>query len=113
MACDTAAARAFAPPHPQLGRFEVCTTPDALEKVNTLGWPVDQVVPLDAFGTGGLYNRAGLSRLYGGRRVRVARGWTLVGSMFESLTLISPYPDPRLTELHPGTLIIRWVRDRE
>jgi hypothetical protein len=113
LTCDTAAARAFAPPHPQLGRFEVCTTPEPLEKVNTLRWPVDLAVPLEAFGAGGLYNRAGLSRLYGGRRAHVARGWTMDGSVFESLTLISPYPDPGLTELHPGTLIIRWVRDRE
>ena len=65
--------------------------------------------PVDAFGAAGPYDRAALSRLYGGRRVIVARGWTEHGNRFESITLISPHPDATLTGLMPGTLVIRHV----
>ena len=64
--------------------------------------------PLDAFGSAGPYDRA-LARLYGGRRVTVARGWTEHGNPFESLTLISPRPGATLARLMPGTLVIRHV----
>src|SRR5919198_161536 len=50
--------------------------------------------------------RAALSRLYGGRRPRVARGWRRRGDVFESVTLISPYPDASLSRLNPGTMVI-------
>ena len=64
---------------------------------------------LDAFGTAGTYDRAALARLYGGTRVQVARGWTIHGTRFESITRLSPYPDRSLTHLLPGTLEIRWT----
>ena len=31
------------------------------------------------------------------------------GDRFESITLVSPYPDATLTRLNPGTLIIRFT----
>jgi hypothetical protein len=71
---------------------------------------VEALNPLDAFGAAGSYNRGALARLYGGSRVRVARGWAQRGDRFESVTLLSPYPDPSLTSLRPGTMAIEWTQ---
>ena len=56
------------------------------------------------------YSRAALARLYTGQRVRVVRGWIDRGDRFESVTLLSPYPDATLTRLVSGTMIIRWTQ---
>ena len=107
--CDAALTALFTPARPQLGRYEVCATREPLTAVARPEWRIETVPPLDAFGTAGAYDRAALSRLYGGRRVGVARGWTEQGDRFESLTLISPHPDATMTRLLPGTLVIRHV----
>ncbi len=70
---------------------------------------VDAVDPLDAFGTSGPYDRSALSRLYGGRRARVARGWWRDGRVLVSTTYVSPHPDRTFTTLVPGTLVIRYI----
>ncbi|MGE5242814.1 MAG: hypothetical protein ACM3SQ_01120 [Betaproteobacteria bacterium] len=102
-------ARLFTPPHPRLGRYEVCTTPRSLDLVAPHDWKTDALAPLDAFGAAGPYDRAAVARLYGGRSVRVARGWVQEQNRFESWTLLSPYPDASLTRLEPGTLVIRYL----
>jgi hypothetical protein len=107
--CDPRLTRLFTPPHPRVGHYEVCTTGEDLAAVARPDWTIDAISPLDAFGSGGPFNRAALSRLYGGRQARIARGWQEAGGDFESFTLISPYPDPTLSRLEPGTLIIRWT----
>jgi hypothetical protein len=98
----------FTPTHPELGRYEVCTTAEPLASIMPEGWRVEALEPLDAFGAVGSYNRSELARLYGGRRARVARGWVRTADGFESLALISPYPDAALTHLMPGTMLIRY-----
>jgi hypothetical protein len=115
LACDPALATLFTPARPGVGRYEVCTTTDPLEGVEAAiaarsmhYGPIEQIEALDAFGSAGSYSRAALARLYGGKRVRVARGWSQDGDRFESITLLSPYPDAALTQLLPGTMIIRW-----
>jgi hypothetical protein len=108
--CDPALVPLFTPPYPRLGRYEVCASGEPLQPVN--GGPVVALEALDAFGTAGNYDRAALSRLYGGTRVQVARGWNMNGKHFESITRLSPYPDASLTRLLPGTLEIRWTLDR-
>jgi hypothetical protein len=111
---DPVLTRLFAPAHPQIGRYEVCATPRPLPLVAPDGWTIDAVSPLDAFAgidrVGGL-DRAALARLYGGRPAHVARGWIDERAHFESVTLVSPYPDASLTTLEPGTLIVRFVLD--
>ena len=107
----------FTPRHPILGTYEVCTTASPLEDVvradrNERGaqvGAVDALDPLDAFGTSGPYHWSALSRLYGGRRTRVARGWRRDGRVLVSMTYVSPYPDPTFTTLVPGTLVIRHL----
>ena len=70
---------------------------------------IEPLEALDAFGAAGTYNRAALARLYGGTRVRVARRWQQRDDQFVSETLLSPYPDPTLTRLNPGTMVIRFT----
>ena len=108
--CDPALVPLFTPPHPRLGRYEVCASSEPLQPVN--GGRIEALEALDAFGAAGTYDRPALSRLFGGTRVRVARGWTRTGDRFESITRLSPYPDASLTHLLPGTLEIRWTLDR-
>jgi hypothetical protein len=109
--CDTTLTALFTPRHPRLGRFEVCTDLRPLAEVVPAGWTVETFDALDAFGTARPYDRAGLARLYGGVRARVARGWTQTADRFESLTFISPYPNAAMTSLEPGTMVIRWTCD--
>ena len=114
--CDAALAVLFAPPRPVWGRYEVCTTARAIEDVIGSGdahyQDIEAIGPLDAFGSGGAYERSRMSRLYGGTRAKVARGWQEDGDRFVSTTLISPYPDATLSRLLPGTMEIRWTVER-
>jgi hypothetical protein len=117
MICDPSLAALFTPPHPELGRYEVCTTTQPIEEVAADGTQARRVEiglldALDAFGSAGPYNRAALARLYGGTRVRVARRWQQRDGQFVSETLLSPYPDATLTRLNPGTMTIRWTTTR-
>jgi len=117
--CDPALAALFTPPGPELGRYEVCTSPDGLEPVGAAaardGWHLGDIEALesrDAYGTAGPYDRSRLARLYGGTRVRVVHGWKESADGFESVTFFSPYPDAALTRLNAGTMEIRWVLQR-
>jgi hypothetical protein len=70
-------------------------------------WEPRATPPWDAFGQGGTYDRWRIASLYGARHPQVARGARLEGGrVVESWTLVSPYPDPSLTRLEPGTLLI-------
>ena len=70
-------------------------------------WAPKAQLPYDAFGQTGRYERWKLAQLYGSRRARVARGPRgSDGQITETWTLISPYPDPSLARLEPGTLLI-------
>src|SRR3954470_15344827 len=107
--CDAAFAALYAPPRPQLGRYEVCVTAAPLDRVADLEWQREEVSPLDALGAAGLYDRAAVARLYRAAHATVARGWIRHDGLLESVTLISPFPDPSATRLDPGTLIIRLI----
>jgi hypothetical protein len=76
-------------------------------------WVPAPVVPSDAFGQTGSYDRSRLARLYGARRPIVARGPRgAAGHPTEAWTLVSPYPSRELTRLESGTMLIvvdlRW-----
>ena len=118
LSCDPALTSLFTPLRPRLGRYEVCTTADPLDRV-AAPLPdgpkyglIEMLEPLEAFGAAGPYDRIALARLYTGKRVRVARGWIERGDRFESITLLSPYPDATLTRLLPGTMMITWTLPR-
>jgi hypothetical protein len=110
--CDPALTALFTPEKPRFGQYEVCTTDEPIEAVADREWKIEALDPLDAFGSAGPYDRFAISRLYGGKRARVAHGWRQLGGHFESITLISPYPDASLTRLSPGTMTIRWISAR-
>jgi hypothetical protein len=70
-------------------------------------WEPRPVLPLDAFGQAGRYDRSAMTRVYGAHQPRVARGARMEsGRVTESWTLISPYPDPTLRRLEAGTLLL-------
>jgi hypothetical protein len=69
-------------------------------------WTPQAMIPYDAFGLSGSYNRWTVAGLYRSRRAQVARGPRLDRGQTESWTLIAPYPDAALQRLEPGTLII-------
>ena len=81
---------------------------DDASLVRTPGaWQPQTLLPLDAFGQTGSYDRWALVRLYRASRPRVVRGPRREGGQItESWTLISPYPDTTLQRLEPGTLLI-------
>jgi hypothetical protein len=69
-------------------------------------WAVEALGPLDAYGMDGRYTPFALSRLYTAGPVRVARGPHTSPLADETWTLTSPYPDPALAGLSPGTLLL-------
>src|SRR5262245_5150942 len=118
LACDPGLTARFAPARPRVGRYEVCTSGDNLETVMAADTeagvhfaPVEQVEALDAFGAGA-HDRVKLAQLYRGRRVSVSRGWRQRPGTFESVTLISPYPDASLEQVRAGTMAIRVQLER-
>lgn len=108
----------FTPVRVPFGTFQTHTTTADLASVvrHLSGSPafsapgafrVESVITLEAFGQSGGYDRWKLARLYGARRVTVARGPRMEGGRtVEAWTLISPYPDASLERLEPGTLRI-------
>lgn len=128
---DEALGRLFTPPKAPAGAYEtfVSNEPIAVvtERCRSASWllgglrrsfaavtertaepfMIRRLLPLDAFGGAGPYDRGKLARLYGGRRVAVARGPIVrQGRTIASVTLFSPYPDARLERLQEGTMAI-------
>lgn len=98
--------RFFTSPHP-LAALLPQVSSDAASVRTPGGWTARALLPFDAFGQSGEYDRTKLARLYGARRAQVARGPRQDGGIVvESWTLVSPYPDTTLTALEPGTLLI-------
>ncbi|MGE5358927.1 MAG: hypothetical protein ACM3NQ_07885 [Bacteroidales bacterium] len=122
MACryDSTLTRTFTPRAAPAGSYRVYVSSSPLPKVaeqlrgsspdrTSPGWDVQEMDPLDAFGNAGPYDQTSVARLYVGRRARVARGPLVQdGRVTASIWLISPYPDPSLSRLEPGTLIIEF-----
>jgi hypothetical protein len=113
--CDPSLLTLFTPPRPKIGQYEVCTAPGSLEEALAAAGSVgihfgeiEALEPFDAFGSAGAYDRFAVARLYGGTRVRVVRGWRLSADRFESITLLSPFPDAALRHLNPGTMTITF-----
>lgn len=70
-------------------------------------WSPAALLPSDAFGQTGGYDRSKLARLYGSKRAMVARGpRERDGRATEAWTLVSPYPSRDMDHLEPGTMLI-------
>jgi hypothetical protein len=112
--------RLFAPPRAHTGAYHAYVSQLDLDSVLRQlasepallhppgAWTPQAVVPSDAFGQTGNYDRWRLARLYGAQRPVVARGPRASDGRTpsEAWTLISPYPDASLKRLEPGTLLI-------
>lgn len=61
-----------------------------------------------AFGQEGIYDRARLARLFNGKRVTVVRGSIRREGRTVAYTLISPYPDPTISAILDGTMVIEF-----
>ena len=113
---DPVLAALFTPKRPGAGTYQVCTASESIDIVIAAQQrqglqfgTTDAADPLDVFGTAGPYERSAVSRLFGGRRANVVRGWSRRGRGLTSVTLVSPYPNRTLTALVNGTLVIRYV----
>ena len=111
--------RLFAPKGAHTGAYRAYVSPLDLQDVLTQlegepsllrppgAWTPVGLLPSDAFGQTGSYDRWKMAKLYGSSRVMVARGPRGDGERpREAWTLISPYPAPSLDRLEPGTLLI-------
>jgi hypothetical protein len=75
-------------------------------------WQVTRPEVHDAFGQAGVYDRARLAQLFGGKRLSVVRGSLAREDGRDAYTLISPFPEASLTTVNPGTLVIVLHVDR-
>lgn len=127
---DPALAAAFLPRHAPAGAYQLSVLDAPLEAARDRmmaalapearvddppgAWAITRAAELiDAFGDAGLYSPSRLARLYTGRPVFVLRAPIVrAGRVVASLTLISPHPDARLTQLRPGTMAILFLADK-
>ena len=109
----------FAPPN-QAERYQFFVTPAPIDEVaafyveRTPQGPADHFVVRpgapDAFDNLAQFSRSKLARLYKGRAPRLARGPIMASKGSPDLEavalLMSPYPEPDLSGLNSGTLIM-------
>jgi hypothetical protein len=69
-------------------------------------WVVRHQDASEVFAHIGPYERMRVARLFTNTRPRVARGSLIVNGERLAFTLVSPYPDPSLERLEPGTLVL-------
>jgi hypothetical protein len=113
--CTRALTLLFAPPEAgsaSRASSEVCQSNAALAEVVPAGWPTEAWTAADLFAAADPRVKRAVAILYRGQRPMVARGWIADETLLVSVTLISPRPRPSLTDLHPGTLLIRTVTNR-
>jgi hypothetical protein len=113
--CSNALALMFAPPRlgsPSRSSPEVCLSNAPLADVIPAGWSAEALPAAEVFAAADPRVKRVVAVLYGGQRPLVARGWIAREDQLESVTLISPSPDPSITHLVPGTLLIRVVTTR-
>jgi hypothetical protein len=111
--------RLFAPSGPRAAAYRIYVSPLGLDTLLTRlstdtsllhppgAWSPAALLPSDAFGETGGYDRSKIARLYGSKRAMVARGPRGPdGRPTEAWTLISPYPTRDMARLEPGTMLI-------
>lgn len=80
----------------------------ALDAAHAPGeWEVAEADVLGVLAAGaGVSDRARLARLFGGRRLHVARGAIEDGTRLVAYTVVSPHPDATLHSIDGGSLVI-------
>lgn len=124
---DPVLTRLFTPRDVPPGTYVVYVTSAPIDRVamafrtnwppagESRAWKVERAPnPLNVFGDAGEYDKSKVARLYTGARMFVARGPVVErGQTVASITLASPYPDPTLARVEPGTLIIEFRIPKE
>lgn len=114
---DDALRRLFTPLSAPPGTYTVLRSPRPVGELNAAlkrldpapspgAWEPQRLEIGGAFGQAGVYDRARLGRLFNGKRVTVVRGSLVVEGRRRAYTLVSPYPNPTLTEVVDGTMAI-------
>jgi len=113
---DEALTRLFTPVAAPPGIYRVAVSDAPIEQVAAAfatlagadpdAWKITSAGLVEAFGTEGPYNRARLARLINGGRIRMARGSVSVDGEAVAYTLVTPVPDPSLSTLGAGTMIV-------
>jgi hypothetical protein len=110
-------ARLFAPPA-RAASFDFARTDQSVEAVaqfyrvrwpapDPRSWKIERLAAAEAFDGAALFDRARVARQYAGRHPRVARGpLTTGGDVTAVVLLMSPYPEPDLSGLNAGTLVM-------
>jgi len=110
-------ARMFTPLTAPAGVYAVTTTSEAIGALAAAlkacdaapapgAWALTRQEAHEAFGQAGIYNRARLAQLFGGRRLTVIRGSVARAGELDAYTLISPYPNAALDRIESGTMVI-------
>jgi hypothetical protein len=111
--------RLFTPAAVPPGTYVVSTSTETIETLTGRlqgqdpspapgAWVPSRPEATGAFGQEGLYDRARLARLFNGKRVTVVRGSLTQQGQRLAYTLVSPYPDPTLSHIVEGTMIIEF-----
>ena len=116
---DPALTRLFTPLSVPPGTYLVYRSSEAVETMTARlraldpapapgAWEPTRPEAHDAFGQEGPYDRDRLARLFNGKRVSLVRGSVVHQRQRLAYTLISPYPDPTLSRIVDGTMVIEF-----
>jgi hypothetical protein len=86
--------------------YEVCRTSQPFDVVRPAAWMTEELTASEVFVATHPQVRAALGRLYGGKRLRVARGWLSTATGIDAVTLVAPAPSDAADRIVPGTLVI-------
>ncbi len=114
--CPPHLARLFAPADATRDgsvQYLVCRSARPLDELRPPTWSAGESGAADAFAGASPEVRRAVALLYGGRRLRVARGWVEGPESLDSIALIAPPPSDSLDRIASGTLIIRTRIMRE
>jgi hypothetical protein len=111
--------RLFTPAHVPPGTYGVYVTTEPIENAAAFyrespgaassanAWRIQPSDPMQALGTGALFDRALVARLYSGKPLSLARGSIRRGDrVVASVTLLTPHPDAALAALQTSTMVI-------
>jgi hypothetical protein len=116
---DPALARLFTPQAVPAGTYLVYRSARKIEDLTASlrardsspapgAWEPTRPEAHGAFGEEGNFDRARLARLFNGKRVTVVRGSLVLDGSRVAYTLVSPYPDPSLSAILDGTMVVEF-----
>jgi len=116
---DPALTRLFTPRSVPVGTYVVYRSRETIETLTARlkaldaapspgAWEPSKPEAHNAFGQDGVYDRLRLARLFTGQRVTVVRGSLARDGGRVAYMLVSPYPDPTLSTIEVGTMVVEF-----